>query len=152
MTSPFHQLHHISLVVRDIEKTVAWYESMGVGPWKEFPAGAFVGLPLLEVPNPEAFALMKYRYCDLDNVQLQLCEPPADLDSPQRRFLDEHGEGVYILSFEHPWEAAAAAGEELGLEVLQRGRRANGTGFIYFDTLDDAGAVLMARQSVPTDS
>ena len=42
--------------------------------------------------------------------------------------------------------------EELGLEVLQRGRRENGTGFIYFDTVEETGAVLMARQSTPSPS
>lgn len=147
MTGPFHRIHHVSIVVRDIERAMAWYESVGIGPWSEFPAGAFAGLPLLEVPDPEAFAAMKYRYVNLDNIQLQLCEPPAGLDSPQKRFLDKHGEGVYVLAFENPWEETAAAGEALGLPVLQRGRRENGSGFIYFDTLEEAGVVLMARQS-----
>ncbi len=149
MATPFRRLHHISLTVRDIDRAVRYFESIGIGPWREFPPGAFTGLPLLEVPNPEAFEGMKYRYADLENIQLQLCEPP-ELDSPQRRFLEERGEGVNVLGFDFPWDAAAAAGAELGLEVLQRGRRADGTGFIYFDTLDDAGVVLMARQSMPS--
>lgn len=149
MTSPFRRLHHIQIAVRDIERATRYFESIGVGPWLDVPASAFEGMPLLDVPNPEAFAATRYRVCDLDNIQLQLCEPPK-MDSPQRNFLFERGEGVFALGFEAPWDDAAEAGDALGLDVLQRGRRANGTGFIYFDTLDDAGVVLMARQGSPS--
>jgi len=88
MTRPFRQLHHICLVVRDIDAAIAYYEGIGIGP--------LAGLPPLSqftdlyVPNPEAFGQLKYRYVDLDNVQIHLCEPPQ-LDCPQRRFLDTTG-------------------------------------------------------------
>lgn len=146
MTGPFRTLHHICLVVRDIDRSVAWYESIGIGPWQQYPP--LTEYTTLEVPNRDAFTAMQYRYVNLDNVQLQLCQPP-ELDCPQHRFLDEHGEGVFHIGFEHPWETAAAAGEGVGLEVLMRGRRPNGTGFVYFDTLDEAGVVLMTRQTSP---
>jgi methylmalonyl-CoA/ethylmalonyl-CoA epimerase len=149
MASPFRRLHHIGFAVRDMERAVRYFESIGIGPWREVPASAFEGLPLLEVPNPEAFAGMKYRVCDLENVQLQLCEPPR-LDSPQRDFLFERGEGVFALGFEATWDEASAAASELGLDVLQRGRRPDGTGFVDFDTLDDLGVVLGTRQGTPT--
>lgn len=149
MTSPFRNIHHICIVVRDIEASQAYYESIGMGPWQEYP-------PLseyteLHVPYPEAFAQMKYRYVNLDNVQIQLCQPP-ELDCAQRRFLDEKGEGVFHLGFECEWEEAVASGEESGLSVLMHGRRDNGTGFVYFDTLDDAGVVWMCRQTAALTS
>src|SRR3569832_1339815 len=98
MCTPFRQLHHINFVVRDINRAQAYYESIGVGPWQEYP-------PLseytdLRVPAPVAFVRMRYRVTTLENVQLQLCEPP-ERDCPQRRFLDTHGEGVFHLGFEH---------------------------------------------------
>jgi catechol 2,3-dioxygenase-like lactoylglutathione lyase family enzyme len=144
MTGPFRMLHHICLVVHDIERSVAWYESIGIGPWLPYPP--LTEYTTLEVPNPDAFAAMQYRYVNLENVQLQLCQPP-ELDCPQRRFLDERGEGVFQLGFEHPWETAATAGAEVGLRVLMSGRRANGTGFVYFDTLRETGVALMTRQT-----
>jgi catechol 2,3-dioxygenase-like lactoylglutathione lyase family enzyme len=142
--TPFRQLHHICLVVHDIDKSTAYYQSLGIGPWQEYP-------PLseytdLRVPNADAFRAMRYRFIDLDNVQLQLCEPPQ-LDCPQRRFLDTRGEGVFHLGFEADVEVAAGQGEALGLEVLMRGQRPNGSGFVYFDTVDEAGVVLMARKT-----
>ena len=98
------------------------------------------------MPSPDAFRALKYKVASLGNVQLQLCQPP-ELDCPQRRFLDDHGEGVFHIGFESGLEAAAAAGAALGLDVLARGQRDNGSGFIYFDTYDRAGVVLLARQT-----
>jgi len=145
MTTPFRQLHHICLVVHDIDKAVGYYASLGIGPWQDYPP--LTEYTQLEVPNPDAFLQMKYRFADLDNVQLQLCQPP-ELDCPQRRFLDSRGEGVFQLGFESDVDAAVAQGTSRGLEVIMRARRDNGSGFVYFDTLDQAGVVLMARKTV----
>ena len=117
---------------------------LGIGPWREYP-------PLteyvdLDVPNPQAFQQLKYRVAELDNIQLQLCEPPA-LDCPQRRYLDTHGEGVFHLGFESDVSAAIEQAGALGIDVLMRGQRDDRSGFVYFDTLDDAGVVLLARRT-----
>jgi methylmalonyl-CoA/ethylmalonyl-CoA epimerase len=144
MDTPFRQLHHICLVVHDIDKAQAYYESAGIGPWREYP-------PLseytdLDHPNPDAFRQLKYRVAELDNVQLQLCEPPA-LDCAQRRFLDTHGEGVFHLGFESDVDTAVEQASALGIDVLMRGQRDDRSGFVYFDTLDDAAVVLLARRT-----
>ena len=143
-TTPFRQLHHICLVVHDIDKSTAYFESVGIGPWQEYPP--LTEYTSLQVPNPDAFQKMRYRFVNLDNIQLQLCQPPTD-DCPQRRFLDSHGEGVFHLGFESDVDAAAEQGDALGLNVLMRGQRPNGSGFVYFDTVDQAGVVLMARRT-----
>jgi catechol 2,3-dioxygenase-like lactoylglutathione lyase family enzyme len=142
---PFRHLHHVCIVVHDLEKAVAWYEQHGMGPWFDYPKGT----PYVEfeVPNREASDAMRYKCLDLDNVQLQLCQPSA-LDSPQRRFLDTHGEGVYHLGFEVPDRDRAEAGARgLGLAVTARGKRADGSGFAYFDTRSGAGVVLEVRNT-----
>ncbi|CCH78855.1 Methylmalonyl-CoA epimerase [Nostocoides japonicum T1-X7] len=144
MDTPFRRLHHICLVVHDIDEAQAYYESIGIGPWQAYPPlSEYVDL---DVPNPQAFVRMRYRVVDLDNVQLQLCQPP-ELDCPQRRFLDEHGEGVFHIGFEHDVASAVEQAAALGLRVLMRGQRDDGSGFVYFDTADDAGVVLLARRT-----
>ena len=149
MTSPFRQLHHVCLVVHDIDAAVAYYEGLGISPWQDYPPlSQFADL---NVPNPEAFGQLKYRYVDLDNVQIQLCEPPQ-LDCAQRRFLDTHGEGVFHIGFEAELDTATSQAKASGLGVLMSGRRENGTGFVYFDTLDQAGVVWMCRQTKPVPS
>jgi methylmalonyl-CoA/ethylmalonyl-CoA epimerase len=139
----FDKLHHICIVVADIDKTQAWYESIGVGPWQEYP-------PLkeytdLQVPNREAFFNLKYRVCSLPNVQLQLCQPD-DRPSPQREFLDTKGEGVFHIGFEvEDANVAEADAKAAGLPILMHGRRDSGTGFDYYDTARSGGVVLLTR-------
>lgn len=142
--SAFSKLHHLCVVVQDIDRAQAYYESVGIGPWHEYP-------PLheyteLDVPDPDGFRALKYRYAWIGDQQFQLCEPgPAD--TPQRRFLDTKGEGVFHVGFEVP--DANAAEVTVPAEPLMRGRRGNGSGFTYFDTAEQAGVVLEIRQSPP---
>ena len=146
MTSPFRTLHHICIVVHDIDKAIDNYSAMGIGPWRDYPP--LTDYTTLAVPNEAAFHQTKYMVTDLNNVQLQLCQP-SPLDCPQRRFLDARGEGVFHLSFETDIDIADTAEETRGLEVLMRGRRDNGSGFTYFDTQAKAGIVLAIRKSPP---
>lgn len=141
---PFRTLHHICIVVRDIDRSAAYYESVGIGPWQDYPP--LTEYTRLSAPSPDAFYALRYKVAKLDNVQLQLCQPP-DLDCPQRRFLDTRGEGVFHIGFEADVDDAAAAGAALGLAPLMRGQRDDGSGFIYFDTQDQAGVVLLARRT-----
>ncbi len=140
----FQTLHHVCIVVRDLEASIAFYESIGVGPWQPYPPlDQYAGD--LQVKDREAFMQLRYCHADLGNVQLQLCQPGPG-DSPQRRFLDQHGEGVYHLGFSVPdCDAAEQSGLAAGLRVLAKGRRPDRSGFTYFDTRDKAGVTLEIR-------
>lgn len=146
MNTSFQTLHHLCIVVHDIDASVAFYTSIGVGPWQDYPP--LDEYTVLAVPDPAAFKALKYKFVNLGNVQLQLCEPPM-ADCAQRRFLDAKGEGVFHLGFEAELDTAVADATAVGLDVLMRGERDNGSGFVYFDTLDAAGVVLMNRKTVP---
>jgi catechol 2,3-dioxygenase-like lactoylglutathione lyase family enzyme len=142
--SAFDRLHHLCVVVHDIDRAQAYYESLGIGPWHDYP-------PLheyteLDVPEPDGFRALKYRYAWIGDQQLQLCEPGPE-PTPQRRFLDEKGEGVFHVGFEVP--DANTAEQDVAAPPLMRGRRTNGSGFTYFDTAEHAGVVLEIRQSPP---
>ncbi len=141
----FNQLHHVCVLVRDLEEKQKFYESVGIGPWFDYPkSGAYLEF---DVPNAAASRAMRYKCCDLENFQIQLCDP-GELDSPQKRHLDAHGEGVYQLGFEVPdRNAAEAEGRGMGLEVVARGRKTDESGFCYFDTKAQAGVVLEIRKT-----
>lgn len=145
MAKLFSDLHHVCIVVADIEATERAYRAAGIGPWYDYPkAGNYVEF---EVPNVEASKGTVYRCTDLGNIQLQLCQP-SPLDSPQRRFLDRFGEGVYHLGFEvSDRDEAESEGRARGLGVIARGKRADGSGFCYFDTRPALGVVLEVRKS-----
>jgi catechol 2,3-dioxygenase-like lactoylglutathione lyase family enzyme len=140
MNPVFNTLHHVCIVVHDIDKTQAYYEGIGIGPWIAYPP--LVEYEDLQVPSCEGFLAMQYRICNLPNIQLQLCQPDHNL-SPQRLHLDAKGEGVFHLGFEVPDADAAEAAS--GLPVKMKGRRANRTGFTYYDTAEGAGVTLLSR-------
>jgi methylmalonyl-CoA/ethylmalonyl-CoA epimerase len=147
MNGIFDRLHHVCIVVHDVEKASAYYQSVGIGPWHDYPP--MTQYTELTVPNRQAFRGMRCKYVDLANVQIQLCQP-NELDSPQRRFLDSHGEGVFHLGFEVPsCDVGEEEGRALGMDVLMRGRRPDRSGFTYFDTRAEAGVILEIRASPP---
>jgi hypothetical protein len=103
----------------------------------------------LQVPNPDAFVKMRYQMCNMPTIQFQLCQPPKE-DCPQRRFLDEKGEGLFHIGFEAPnCDTGEAEGLAAGLKVKMRGRRSNGSGFTYFETAAQAGVILEIRATPP---
>ena len=140
MNPVFRKLHHVCIVVHDIDKTQAYYESIGIGPWIAYPPLA--EYEDLDVPSRDGFMSMQYRVCNLPDVQWQLCQPDRN-PSPQRQHLDAKGEGLFHLGFEVP--DADAAETASGLPVLMKGRRANHTGFTYYDTAKAAGVTLLTR-------
>ena len=141
----FDKLHHICIVVHDIDKTQAYYESIGVGPWEAYPPLA--EYEDLQAPSREGFNAMLYRICNLPNIQLQLCQP-SEHRSPQRVHLETKGEGVFHLGFEvSDADAAESEAGRAGLPVKMRGRRTNRTGFTYYDTADKAGVILLTRET-----
>jgi catechol 2,3-dioxygenase-like lactoylglutathione lyase family enzyme len=147
MTSPslFQALHHICVVVPDLDAAVAYYTSIGVGPWTDFPSLEPYRHEL-QVPNADDFMRLKYRFANLGGVQLQLCEPPPG-DTEQRRFLEQRGGGVFHLGFTvDDLDAAEAAANQHGMPTLMRGRLPDRSGFTYFDNRDQAGVVLELRQ------
>ena len=147
MSTPFAKLHHICIAVPDIDAAIAYYESVGIGPWHDYPP--LEQFTRLDVPDPDGFRRLDYRYAWIGGFQLQLVQPGPE-PTPQRRFLDERGAGVFHVGFEVPdADAADAQAAGLGVAPLMRGRRDNGSGFTYYDTADRAGVVLEIRQSPP---
>jgi len=143
MSDMFKKLHHVCVVVKDLDAAVTYYESLGIGPWYDFPKQS----PYTEFEAPkDMYKTIRYKCVDLDNVQIQLCEPGSQ-DSPQSRFLRDYGEGVFHLGFEVDDIAQAEAqGKRYGLDVIARGRREDGSGFCYYDTRAKAGTVLEIRK------
>ena len=143
MSTLFNKLHHLCIVVHDIDKTQAYYESIGIGPWVTYPPLA--EYEALDVPSRAGFLNLVYRTCTLPNIQLQLCQPGPE-PSPQRTHLDTKGEGVFHIGFEVPdADVAEREATALGLPVLMRGRRSNRSGFTYYGSADDAGVNLLTR-------
>jgi catechol 2,3-dioxygenase-like lactoylglutathione lyase family enzyme len=143
--NPFSKPHHICIVVKDIEKTKSYYESIGIGPWEEYPP--LVEYTKLNVIDEKGFFDTRFVYTHIGNLQLQLAQP-GEGKTIYKDFLETKGEGVFHIGFEvDNIDAVEKQLTEDEMKVLASGRRDDGSGFSYLDTREGAGVTLLVRQT-----
>jgi catechol 2,3-dioxygenase-like lactoylglutathione lyase family enzyme len=142
---PFSTLHHVAVVVKNLEAAVEFYRSVGIGPFEDYPP--MKEYTTLNVPDEAGFQNVKIKFVQVGPVQLQLIQP-GDGKSLYRDFLERKGEGVFHLGFVvDDVDRAEAELRKLGLKVLSSGRRGERSGFSYMDTAEKAGVTLLIRQN-----
>jgi catechol 2,3-dioxygenase-like lactoylglutathione lyase family enzyme len=135
----FSRLAHISVVVKDMQESVDYYQSLGIGPFKDpenhvFPMKTLRGVPI------DSELIIK-ETC-LGTIKLQLVQHVRG-NHIVKDFVDRKGYGVYHLGFlvddieEHEKEMC-----DRDVGVIQKGRRPDGSGYSYFDTEAKAGIIL----------
>jgi len=145
--SPFSELHHISIVVKDIDEAAGFYNSIGIGPFVDYPP--MKEYVKLNVPDENGFYNLRIKVARIGPVDLQLIQP-GEGESLYKDFLERKGEGIYHLGFVvDEIDRSEADVKELGLKVISNGRRENGSGFAYLDTAQKGGVTLLIRQSPP---
>jgi len=141
----FGNIHHICIVVKDIEKTKSYYESIGIGPWTAYPP--LVEYTKLNVEDEAGFFGTRFVFTHVGDLQLQLAQP-GEGKSHYKDFLETKGEGVFHIGF--AVDDVDAAEQQLtgdGMKILASGRRDDGSGFSYLDTRKEAGVTLLVRQT-----
>ena len=142
---PFRKPHHICIVVKDIEKTKDYYESIGIGPWQDYPP--LIEYSKLNVIDEKGFFACRFVYTNIGDLQLQLVQP-GDGKTIYKEFLEEKGEGVFHIGFEvDDIDTADKRLGDIGLKIFASGRREDESGFSYYDTRQDAGVTLLVRQT-----
>jgi methylmalonyl-CoA/ethylmalonyl-CoA epimerase len=139
VNSTFSNLRHIEIVVRDLEKTVKRFESLGIGPFKlgQAPDGAeglvFRGKPL--------DTINKCVGTTLGGIDFEISEA-GNAPSPWKEFLDTKGEGIYHLAFKvDDVEKEVNRLTSQGAEVLVTGKIRGKMGMAYVDI--KAGNILI---------
>jgi methylmalonyl-CoA/ethylmalonyl-CoA epimerase len=141
----FSKPHHLCIVVKDIEKTKSYYESIGIGPWVDYPP--LVEYTKLNVIDEKGFFDTRFVYTHIGDFQLQLAQP-GEGKTIYKEFLEAKGEGVFHIGFEvNDVDAVEKQLTEAEMKVLASGRRDDGSGFSYFDTRGKAGVTLLVRQT-----
>jgi len=136
----FSRLMHIGMVVKDMDKAIARFEALGIGPFKPriLPADAretYRGKPFAPAQR------VAIQTTQIGNMELELIQPISG-ESPHREFLDQKGEGVQHLGFfvddlREETERLTAAGST----VLLTSQFKSGGGVTYLD-LDAAGLIV----------
>ncbi len=157
--------HHIGAVVTDMEKAVAYYQSLGFieilpaksganagqadrSTWVEMTA---YGETVIEdgkvlVPQKSAGKPVPNTWCRLGSLTLELIQPVEDgWRNVNKDFLEDVGEGInhiaYMVTSEH-FDDEVAKMKGRGIDIIMSGKQSNGGGFAYFDTRKVGGFII----------
>jgi len=134
-----YEITQISVVVRDIEKTVrAYHDALGWGPWNVYEHKP----PLLHDcklrGEPVEYTLLGAEvFVGESGMNFELLQP---LDGPSvwHEFLEEHGEGIYsIATMFKTREESEAVKEHFaarGSDIVMSGRIGDHIEFYYVDS------------------
>jgi methylmalonyl-CoA/ethylmalonyl-CoA epimerase len=138
--------HHIGVIVKDIDKTIDYLSSLGIGPFG-MPGGqrwvevAFKG----ELHGRAAAWRVKISNARLGNGELELLQPSAG-ESLLQEFLDEHGEGLHHIGYlTDDLEKDIKTLAQKGVKVLTSAR-AKKADFAYFETGIPGGIVTELKR------
>ena len=143
--SPFSKVDQIGVVVRDLDKAIAYYESLGIGPFKSVSVTVKERLVRGEPNDTWKFRLSA---AEIGPVQFELVQPVAG-ETIHKEFLESRGEGVnHLAFFVDDFEKEYARLVEKGLKVIYCVRFEPCGGAAYFDT-GEVGGILFEIMQLP---
>jgi len=144
---PFAKVFQIGVIVRDMDAAMAYYESLGIGPFKERQGVGVTERTLYGKPADDM--RLRVSTASLGPVEIELMQPVAGQSIPAE-YLDRHGEGINHLAFRtEDCQAVVRAMQAKGFRVIMGGRIPGGGEFVYFDTDKTGGVVFEVVQPPP---
>ena len=145
---PFSMIHHVGVVVRDIDKAIEYYESLGIGPFKFMTLSGEITEQTL-YGKPDEFVL-KGAVADIGEIEVELIQP-VDNAPVQEKFLESRGEGINHLGFKvEDVEEEESGLLKKGFNNIQGRKRTSGVVTGYFDT-DRVGGVIVELWQPPNE-
>ena len=138
--SPFPRIGHIGIVCRDVEKTTAYLNSIGIGPFKTMPGRGTKLLDAFYRDKPYSTYKAKVYHAWFGSVEVELLEV-TEGESIATEFLETRGEGIeHIGCWVDDLDKEIAKLEKLGIKVIQGGKRVGRNKWAYFE-LPVAGGI-----------
>jgi len=118
------KFHHVSVVVRDMEKAIKFYEALGIGSFPPLlgPQGKVpLGNKTLHGKPAEWELDLRHAEGGVGDLTFELIQP-LEGDTPVKEFLTEKGEGIqHIGFFVDDIEQETAKMAEKGFKITQSG-------------------------------
>jgi methylmalonyl-CoA/ethylmalonyl-CoA epimerase len=141
------RLHHVGIVVKDMEKAIAHFEALGFGPFKFDDEHRTFTIPFKgELHGKPAEWKTTISNAKMGDVELELLEPT---EGPQalRESLDAQGEGLHHIG----WLTTDIQGEiakatARGAKVWCSSFPAGQPGFCYFEGSDVGNLAIELRE------
>ena len=143
------KLHHIGVVVGDMDKSVEYYRSLEMATFDPAEYHQTIGIPtsepelLFQSSNYEVFTVngkppetpvkLRVRFVPMGSATLELIQP-VEGESPHKEFLHSVGEGLHHIAYlvdDLEKETGKLIGK--GAKIIFGGKRP-GRSFAYFDT------------------
>jgi methylmalonyl-CoA/ethylmalonyl-CoA epimerase len=144
--APYGRLHHIGVVVRDMDKAIAHFESLGFGPF-QFSEGVrtftidFKG----ELHGEPAEWKVKISNAKIGDIELELLEPD-ERPSALRETLDATGEGIHHIGFlSDDFEGDMAGQLARGATIWTMSKRTDAPSFLFFEPSSVGGMAIELR-------
>ena len=130
------EFHHMAIVVRDMDKAVEYYQSLGIATFKpEFMLDSSLYIDY-EVfgKAPATIDKTRMRFVQIGSFQIELVHP-IEGEPIYKEFLNSRGEGVHHIAYMvGDLEEETAKLVRKGIPVITRVKLPNGGAFAYFDT------------------
>ena len=138
--SPFSRFDHVAVVVKDMDKAIQHFSSLGIGP---FERGNWPHIIEHVVRGKPCYARNKVRLAPMGSAGLELIQP-LEGETIQREFLQTKGEGVHHLGFlVDDLDKEVDNLIKRGIKVVQSGRRAKAGGHAFIEV---GGIILELTQ------
>lgn len=139
-SDPFGEVSHIGWVVKDLHRTVDYWQGIGLG---EVSIQESHEMENLLYRGKKTDASVRWGWATFGSVGVEMYEPQKGFTAYDE-FLEQHGEGVQHVAFAQTsrelLEKRLARLRELGVGILQRGTFRNGAGeYVYLDTSHTGG-------------
>ena len=145
--SLFSKVDHVGIIVRDIDKAIEHYQSLGIGPFRPFNI-AYTERKMRGKPAGDVKNIV--RVAQMGQIQLELIQP-VEGESLPKEFLETKGEGISHIGFSvDDVDKERAKLEEKGFTVIYSSRFQNGGGAAHFDT-DKVGGVIFELIQMPPE-
>lgn len=138
-TNIFSKIGQVGVIVKDVDKTVSYLYSLGIGPFMDLPGRPFGDRKKYGKPCDYK---LKIKVAQMGPVQIELIQP-LEGESIQKEFLENKGGGIHHIGFFVKDINKKVA--ELGrkeIKVIQSGSGPTMGGFAYLDTELACGIVL----------
>ncbi len=147
--TPFTRFDQVGMVVRDIDKAMETYRSLGLGPFSAFGNTAIVEKRVNGTIVPPDSIRAKIMMAKWGAIELEVIQPTAG-NSPWQEFLDKHGEGVQHFGFfVDDINREEERMVKQGYRLAYRSRFRNGDGAAYFDVGGMGGVMVELIQRAP---
>ena len=129
------KFHHMAVVVRDMDRAVEYYQSLGIATFKpEFmlDSSTYRGYEVYG-KTPDTIDKTKMMFVQIGSFQIELVQP-VEGEPIYKEFLKNQGEGTHHIAFNvDDLDKETAKLAEKGISVITRVNLASGAAFAYFD-------------------